>query len=319
MPESKKVIFKKVRGERLDAFLAKTFSDFSREKMKQLIKSSNVFVNGKEKKASELLKKGDEIVVYFQKPKEVRIEPDTTLKIKVLAEAPDYIVIEKPADVVTHPGVNKEHKSVVEGLLVKYPEIALVGEEKDRPGVVHRLDLGTSGVMVVARTPKGFASLKQQFEKRTTDKVYTTLVYGKLKDKHGEIDFPIVRSKSNPTMWLAKPLSEISMNNAKGKVRNAKTEYDVEKEYLNFSLLKVKIHTGRTHQIRVHMKAVGHPVVGDDVYTTKEAKRAKIPFELHRFFLHASSLSFDDPKTGKRVQFISPLPKILKEFLSKLS
>lgn len=319
MPESKKVIFKKVRGERLDTFLAKTFSEFSREKMKSLIKASNVFVNGKEKKASELLKKGDEVVVYFEKPKEVRIQPDKSLKIKVLAKTPDYLVIEKPADVVTHPGVNREHKSVIEGLLAVYPEIAGVGEEKDRPGIVHRLDLGTSGVMVVARTQKGFNALKNQFEARTTDKVYTTLVYGKLKDKHGEIDFPIVRSKSNPTLWVAKPLSEISEKNSKGKVRNAKTEYDVVKEFEHFSLLRVKIHTGRTHQIRVHMKAIGHPVVGDDVYTTKETKRVKIPFQLHRFFLHASSLSFDDPKTGERVTFELPLPKILKEFLSKIS
>lgn len=319
MPESKKVIFKKVRGERLDKFLSQSFSDISREKIKKLIASHKIFVNGKNKKASELLKKGDEVVVYFLEPKKVSLEPDKDLKIKIIAEAPDYIVVEKPADVVTHPGITQEHKSLVAGLLVKYPEMAKVGEDELRPGVVHRLDRGTSGVMVFAKTQKGFESLKEQFKNHTTTKVYTALVYGTFKEKRGQIDLPIVRSKNDPTMWVARALENISGKNSKGKIRNASTEFEVQKTFEHFSLLKVRIHTGRTHQIRVHMKATGHPVVGDDVYTTKEAKRIKIPFELYRFFLHASELSFDDPKTGKRVTFTSPLPKILKEFLNKLS
>jgi 23S rRNA pseudouridine1911/1915/1917 synthase len=319
MPESKKVTFKKVRGERLDKFLAQSFSDISREKLKKLIAASKVLVNGKLKKASELLKRGDEITIFFQKPKVVEAKPDSDLKIKVIKEAPDYIVVEKPADVVTHPSLTKAYKSVIEGLLNKYPEIAKVGEDKERPGIVHRLDRGTSGVMVIARTARGFDSLKKQFEERTTEKEYNALVYGNFKEKTGEIDYPITRSKSNPTMWIARPLAEVTDKNSKGKVRNAKTEYEVLKEYENFSLLRVKIHTGRTHQIRVHMKAIGHPVVGDDVYTTKEALRAKIPFELHRFFLHSTKLQFDDPATGVRVTSESGLPKILKEFLNKLS
>lgn len=319
MAESKKIIFKKVRGERLDKFLSQSFSDISREKIKKLIASHNVFVNGSNKKASELLKKGDEVIVYFQKPKDVALKPNADLKIKVIAEAPDYVVIEKPADVVTHPGVNKDHKSVIEALLAKYPKISGVGEDSLRPGVVHRLDRGTSGVMVFATTQKGFESLKEQFKNHTTTKVYTALVFGIFKEEKGNIDLPIVRSKSDPTMWVARAEEQISEKNSKGKVRSASTDFEVQKTIGNFSLLTVKIHTGRTHQIRVHMKAVGHPVVGDEVYTTKEAKRAKIPFELHRFFLHASSLEFDDPKTGRRVHFDSPLPKILKEFLNKLS
>ncbi len=319
MAESKKILFKKVRGERLDKFLSQSFSDMSREKLKKLITANLVTVNGRNKKASELLKKGDEVLVFFQKPKEVVAQADHDLKIKVIAEAPDYIVVEKPADVVTHPSETGETKSLIEGVLAKYPEIASVGDDKLRPGIVHRLDHGTSGVLVIARTQKGFASLKKQFQDRTTSKEYTALVFGKMKQTKGAIDFPIVRSKNNPTQWIAKPLEDISNKNSKGKVRTASTEYEVIKEFEHYSLLRVIIHTGRTHQIRVHMKALSHPVVGDDIYTTKEAKRAKKPFELHRFFLHANKLVFDDPKTGKRVEFSSPLPKILKEFISKLA
>lgn len=314
----KKIVFQKIRGERLDRFIASEVAAVTRSSVRALIEKEKIFVNGHIRKPSHLLKRGDEIEIFLEKPKKALAVADASVAVKIIAVAKDYIVIDKPADIITHPNLTKENKSVIEGVLAKYPEIANIGEDALRPGIVHRLDRGTSGVMVIARTKKGFLSLKKQFQKRTVQKEYLALVYGSFKENHGEISYDIVRSKHNPTQWIALRGSDKAPEHGKGKVRNALTEYYVKEQHGYFTLLRVLIHTGRTHQIRVHMKAISHPVVGDEVYTTRELRRAKVPFALHRCFLHAARLSFDDPATLQRVTYTSNLPKTLKEFLRKL-
>ena len=314
----KKLLFQKIRGERLDRFVADEVSAVTRSQVRSLIEGEKIFVNGKVKKPSHILKRGDEIEVFVEKPRAAVAEPDSGVSFRVVAEEKDFLVIEKPADVLTHPTLTQESSSLIEGVLSKYPEIANVGEDALRPGVVHRLDRGTSGLLVVARTKKGFTSLKKQFQKRTVSKEYMALVYGKFKEKHGDISYSIVRSKHNPTQWVALRGADEAPQHGKGKVRTARTEYFVKEVYGDCTLLRVVIHTGRTHQIRVHMKAISHPVIGDSVYTTRDAKRVRLPFALHRVFLHAAKLSFDDPTTNERKTFTSRLPKTLQEFLRKM-
>ncbi|MFH2018870.1 MAG: RNA pseudouridine synthase, partial [bacterium] len=233
--------------------------------------------------------------------------------IKIVAETPDYIVINKPSGMLTHSTNRLEKDSLAELLAEKYPELKKVGEDPVRPGIVHRLDKEASGLLVVARTQKMFDHLKNQFKKRTIEKEYIVLAHGKVAKDWDEINFPIARSRTTDRM-SARPLAK------KGEIdedsKTAKTEFLVEKRFVNFTLLRVKIYTGRMHQIRAHLLAYNHPVVGDPLYFQKKRKRMWDE-RLGRLFLHCSKLGFVD-LTGTKVSFESRLPKELEEFLLKL-
>jgi 23S rRNA pseudouridine1911/1915/1917 synthase len=212
---------------------------------------------------------------------------------------------------LTHGAPHIKEDSLIEQIIVDFPDIAKVGEDPARPGIMHRLDKAASGLLVIARTADSFDNLKRQFQARTVTKQYIALAYGQFDTEYGDIDFPIARSAQGHKM-AALPLTKKGEDNDDG--RNAHTEFDVIKQYINYTLLKVVIKTGRTHQIRVHMAAYGRPLVGDDLYATKKTKVKNQKNNLGRIFLHAEKLEFDD-LSGTRQKYELELPKELKEFL----
>lgn len=233
--------------------------------------------------------------------------------INIIYEEEDFLILNKPSGIVVHPDAHHKADTLVDKLLAIRPEIKGVGESKERPGIVHRLDKGTSGVMVVAKNQETFKNLKKLFKERKVKKEYLALVYGRLKEKKGKIDFPIYRSPTHSPKREALR-DETQRGNIKTKLRSALTYYEVQEEFKDFTLLKVYPKTGRTHQVRVHLAAIGHPVVGDELY---KFKNLKVPQDLKRIFLHAARLSFK--LKGTRYEFDAELPRVLENFLQKLS
>jgi 23S rRNA pseudouridine1911/1915/1917 synthase len=245
---------------------------------------------------------------------EVAIEPiasraalagDPSVEVTVVHEDDDLLVVDKPAGLVVHPGAGNQTGTLVQGLLARYPEIASVGDAL-RPGVVHRIDKDTSGLLVVARSPIGYAGLSAQITAHSVVRRYLTLVWGRLASPRGMIDAPIGRSVRTPTRMTV---------SARG--REARTSYEVVAMYdepAPVSVLRCTLDTGRTHQIRVHLQTIGHPVVGDRRYGGHRP-----PFtHLRRFFLHAEHLELDHPATGAHLSFDAALPSELQAVISQL-
>jgi len=238
-----------------------------------------------------------------------------SLNISIIYQDNDIVVINKPAGISVHKGVAEKGETLVDWLMEKFPEMKKVGDEPElRPGIVHRLDKETSGVLVAARNKKSFEFLKSQFQKREVVKKYLALVEGELKNNlptgqagNGVIALPIGRSKSDFRKKLAS-------DNAKGELREAVTEYKVLEKFPKHTLVEAYPKTGRTHQIRVHFKAIGHPVVCDHLYG---GKRMTCPFGLARHFLHANFLEFVSP-SGARLKLEADLPEDLEKVLAGL-
>jgi len=307
-------------GQRLDVFLASEL-DASRSQIQKLIKENLVMVDGElPKKSGDKISNGDKIEIHVAsaKKEEGRRRKGNAKKlklpkIKIIEEAADYLVVEKPVGLLTHPTMKNEHDSLSSILTAQYPELKKIGDDPARPGIVHRLDKDASGLLVIARTQKMFNHLKEQFKKRTINKEYLALAHGKVAKDWDEIKFPIARGKNSERM-AALPFTSRGEKTIEGK--EALTEFLVEKRFVNFTLLKVKIHTGRMHQIRVHLLAYNHPLVGDPLYFQKKRKD-KWDKKLGRLFLHCTKLSFKD-LNGETQTFQSPLPKNLAEFLTHL-
>lgn len=237
--------------------------------------------------------------------------------IKIIVETADYLVINKPAGVLVHPTAAKEKDTVADWLRKKYADIIKVGDSKERPGIVHRLDKEASGLLVIAKTQKMFEHLKRQFQARETEKEYLVLVYGRMEKDEGRIDFAIDRGKDG--RMASRPKVDKFDVEKVGKEQPGKeavTEFWAEKRFTRFTLLRVRIQTGRTHQIRVHLYAYNHPVVGDALYLNRKLIK-KSEQKLDRLFLHAARLCFAD-LAGERKCFDSELPAELKEYLAKL-
>lgn len=235
--------------------------------------------------------------------------------VEIIADAKDYLVINKPAGLLVHGAPHIKEETLVNWLLQKYPEVGQVGEDLDRPGIMHRLDKDVSGLMVIAKNHASYESLKEQFKNRTITKEYTALVYGKVLKDEDEIDFPIKRSTKGYKM-AAVP-QNFSEENEDEKVRRAATTFSVLKRFINFTLLKVIIKTGRTHQIRVHLHAYGYPIVGDGLYCNKQSKIKNKKYDLGRVFLTSTHLEFDD-LSGSRQNFSIGLPENLTQFLTQI-
>lgn len=291
-------------SERLDIHLTNKLS-VSRAQVQKLIKLGSVTVNGKVATAHTLVSEGD--TVLYPEIKTIKAKRTIQPDIPVLYEDTDLIVINKPAGIIVHP-MNETDKrpSVIGSLLKGRAGLKKVGDSTLRPGIVHRLDRAVSGVMVIAKTKKMFEELKRQFAERDVEKEYIALVYGKIAKDHDTINFKIARSKTLGRM-VSRP------DGQDGK--EALTEYDVIERFKTATLVDVKIHTGRTHQIRTHFKAIGHPVVGDAIYHIKMVNIR--PIEMDRLFLHAHKLTIT-LGNGKRKTFVSPLPGELKEMLETL-
>lgn len=308
-------------GERTDKFLAeflpeKENLEITRSQIQKLINEDLVTINDKQFNSSYKLKDGDVIKILKLQAKEKDQTPalkKLNLKIEdiIVAESPDYIVINKPAGIIVHDYENVPEETLVDVLLRRYPELRQIGEDPARPGIVHRIDREVSGLMVIARNQKSFDSLKEQFKVRTISKYYKALVYGEVAKKHDEIRFPISRSRSRYKMAA---LPETVKGEKQEQGKTAISEFEVLERFINYTLLKVKIKTGRTHQIRVHLSAYGNPIVGDDVYTTSKLRDKNKKKNLGRIFLVAYNLCFDD-LDGVRQNFEIELPDNLKSFL----
>ncbi len=233
------------------------------------------------------------------------------IKYKKIFEDKNFLVINKPAGLLVHGADHIKEPTLADQLLKKYPELIKIGEDPIRPGIMHRLDKQVSGLMVITKTQAYFDHLKKQFQDRTIIKIYTALVYGKIEKDEDEINFPIQRSSKGHKM-AALPFTTKGKFTEEG--RQAITEFEVIKRFINYTLLKVKIKTGRTHQIRVHLSAYGHPVVGDDLYSTKKTREKNKKLNLGRIFLVATKLSFTDLDKEQKT-FIIELPEELKNFL----
>ncbi len=310
-------------GTRLDLYLATRTAELSRSKVQQLIEAGAVTVNGASKTKHYALRPHDEVSL------DTDVQPTATAKpIKrparahrthrtapkshteepiILAETDDYIVIQKPSGMLVHRTEHSKSETIADWMVAHYPEIAQVGTP-ERPGIVHRLDRDVSGVMVIARTPKMFDSLKAQFKEREVHKVYTALVHSAPAAEDGDITFPISRSRTRPSM-AARPHNQTG--------RPAHTYYCVTKRFQNKTLLHVEPKTGRTHQIRVHLYALGMPIVADPIYQLPSYQQDAMDRGLPRIFLHATELTFTNA-AGERMHYTSPLPAVLEFALTNL-
>lgn len=294
---------------RLDVYLVK-HADLSRTKLQDKIKHGAITLNGKTAKAHHLVRPGDEIIVHdLETVVHEEAKVVDTLAPTILAEDDGYLVVNKPSGLLVHGGPGIHERTLADWAVAHDSAIAHVGDQPDvRPGIVHRLDREVSGVIVIAKTDEAFRHLKRQFQDHTIFKSYVALAYGRITDQAGRIDFAIARKPDKSGLMVARPKS------TEGK--DAETLFHVERFVKNMTLLRVQTLTGRTHQIRVHFKAIGHPLIGDTLYRVKRMKVVKLPPP--RLFLHAQVLEFDD-LAGKRRHYEAPLPADLAQFLAKAS
>ncbi len=302
--EFNEVVPDSLKGERLDRLIA-FIGNISRSEASNIIKKGQVLINDQAvTRSSFKVSIGNRVEFYVRDDEEAaEIEADSSVDFKIIYSDSDFFVIDKPAGLVVHPGAGNSSGTLVNGLLAISPQIRDVGE-KNRPGVIHRLDKGTSGLLLAANTNEGYQFFVDKLSDRKVKRIYQALVWGVPEGPEGIIDAPIGRSSKN-----RKKMGIVS----KGK--NAITTYQVKESWFssNVSLLELQLETGRTHQIRVHLSSIGNPVVGDDVYGTNRKN-----LTLRRPFLHASKLSFEHPRTGKACEFESPLPEDLKSVLADL-
>jgi 23S rRNA pseudouridine1911/1915/1917 synthase len=289
-------------GERVDRAVA-LLTGWSRADVQTLVERGDVLVDGSEVGKSYRLRAGSVVELLAEPEADAPPGPDGSVAVEVRHADDDVIVVAKPAGLVVHPGAGHANGTLVNGLLARYPELATVGETM-RPGIVHRLDRDTSGLLVVARSARAYETLVEQLAARTMERQYIALVWGRPSSPRGVIDAPIGRSETRRTRMAVRDAG-----------RPARTAYDVDESFEDppTSLLTCRLETGRTHQIRVHLAAIGHPVVGDGTYGGKRDRIA-----LDRPFLHAAVLGFAHPATGEHVRFEEPLPPELMAVLARL-
>ena len=291
-------------GKRLDQVLHERLPEFSRSRIQEWIRSGRVRVNGSGRRAAYLIRREDAIEVEPAEPPPLRAEPED-IALRVLYEDDDLVAIDKPAGMVVHAGAGIHSGTVVNALLHRFGALSGAGGPL-RPGIVHRLDRYTSGVLLVAKTDPAHQSLAAQFSGREIEKVYIALVHGKVKSDSGRIHQPITRD----------PVRRTRMTARLAHGREARTEYRVLRRFAKFTLLEVRIGTGRTHQIRVHLSSLGHPVAGDTVYGAPAKIEGRPP--LGRYFLHAHRIRYRQPASGREIAIESPLPPELEAWMNGL-
>jgi 23S rRNA pseudouridine1911/1915/1917 synthase len=292
-------------GKRLDHLLHERLPEFSRSRIQQWIGNGRALVNGLAVRASYTVRAGDSIEVEPAAAPPLHASPED-IPLAVLYEDEDVVAIDKPAGMVVHAGSGVHEGTLVNALLHRFAALSGVGGAL-RPGIVHRLDRFTSGVLLVARNDAAHRNLAAQFSGRQVEKIYLALVHGNVARESGRIERPIARDPVHRTRMTARL--------AQG--RAAWSEYRVLRRFARFTLLEVKIGTGRTHQIRVHLSSIGHPVAGDKLYGAPEAVLGTEP--LGRYFLHAHAIRFRKPSDGEGLQVTSPLPAELKRWMAALA
>lgn len=295
--ETKTIIAEK--SERLDVYLSEKL-DKTRSAVKKLVEDKNVTVNGKVEKAGKTLKEGDEITVVLPDPVKLDLEAEN-IPLDIIYQDEDIAIINKPQGMTVHAGNGVHGSTLVNALLYHLDSLSGINGVI-RPGIVHRIDKDTSGLLVVAKNDAAHVSLSEQIKNKTCRRIYLALVEGVVKENDGVIDTFIGRSDKNRTMMAVK-----------SDGRRAVTHYKVIRRYKDYTLMEFSLETGRTHQIRVHTKYLGHPVVGDPVYGYKTQK-----FRLNGQLLHAFRLELTHPKSGERMAFEAPLPDYFRTVLAKL-
>jgi 23S rRNA pseudouridine1911/1915/1917 synthase len=297
-------------GARLDTYLAAQIAGWSRARLQRLIEAGDVLVNGKVVKASYRVSAKDEVEVELAPAPAGNFTPEN-IPLEIVFEDDHIIVIDKPAGLVVHPAAGIHSGTLANALAYHFQQLSKAGSI--RPGIVHRLDKDTSGLLVVAKTESDHENLADQFRAREVFKSYVALVYGVVKQQSGRIEQPIARDPRNRTRMAIVPGG-----------RGALSLYKVRRSYNAFTLLDVELKTGRTHQIRVHLSWLKHPVVGDELYgggrdnNVQDVQlRAQIR-KLKRQFLHAEQLGFRHPHTGEQMRFVAPLPAELAHLLETL-
>ncbi|HBO16664.1 MAG: Pseudouridine synthase [Candidatus Moranbacteria bacterium GW2011_GWE2_35_2-] len=310
------IIKKEQAGKRIDKMLVdlNVAPSFSRADFARLVSDGKILVNGNKVKPSYVLKDGDKLRInnYELKVNNRKVRANLNIKVDVVYEDENIIAVNKPAGMQVHPDFYEKEKTLVNGLLAKYPEIENVGDGSKgselRPGIVHRLDKDTSGVMVVARSQKAFDELKNKFKNRQVQKTYQAIVFGKLKEKDFIIRAPIARASSYKKQVIAG-------KKTKTKIREALTEFRDVRGFVNFTLVEARPKTGRMHQIRVHLFHIGHPIVGDKLYRKKEFLSEKYP-QTDRHLLHAEKIEFE--LFEKKYNFTVNLPDDMKSFINQI-
>src|SRR5215471_2617953 len=283
---------------RLDLFLTKALPELSRSRIQQLVRAGFVRFNGATTRARHLVRTGDEIEVTQPPLQRIETRPQP-IPLQILYEDHDLIVINKPAGMTVHPGAGQREHTLVNALLHHCLKLSGIGG-KERPGIVHRLDKETSGCLVAAKTDVAHRELSKQFAARTVEKIYLALVAGKLRKQAGVIENKIGRH----------PVHRQRMSVSSTRGRAAKTEYRVLRSSEQATLIECKLHSGRTHQIRVHLHHLGSPVLGDKIYTAMFARA------FPRQMLHAWKLGFSHPRTGEWKQFEAPVPDDFRQAIA---
>lgn len=288
-------------NERLDTYLSNELDEISRTYLQKLIKDKQIEVNGQHKKASYMVKEGDNIIVLLPQPKKLDIIAED-IPLNIIYEDEDLVIINKPQDMVVHPAPGNYTGTLVNALLYHIDNLSSINGII-RPGIVHRLDKDTSGILIIAKNDFAHRELSDQLKNRKVYREYIALVNGVIKQEKGTIDAPIGRDPRD-----RKKMTVISTNS-----KEAITHYQVINRFSKYSLVKVNLETGRTHQIRVHFLSINHPVVGDPVYT-----KGKNEFNLDKQLLHAKKLGFIHPRSGEYMEFECQVPETFQNIIEKL-
>lgn len=287
-----------MQNGRLDKVLTEIFPEYSRSQIQQLLEDGNILVNGTKKKGKYKVKQGDKIALEEPELKTLALEPEN-IKLDIVYEDEDVIVVNKPQGMVVHPAPGHEAHTLVNALLYHCPLSTINGTL--RPGIVHRIDKDTSGLLMVAKNDQAHQSLAKQLKEKTNLREYLALVHGQIKEDEGTINAPLGRSPKD------RKKQAVVANG-----RSAVTHFKVLKRYQNYTLISCRLETGRTHQIRVHLKYIGHPLAGDPLYGPKKTLKG------HGQFLHAAKLGFIHPRTGEFLTFEAKLPEIFAKQLESL-
>lgn len=298
MEETLRLTVDHTMAGRIDKVLAHHFGQFSRSHLQKWIEDGSVRVNGQMVKPKYKLSAGDQVVIKPEAPQKVDLTPEN-IPLDIVYEDDDVIVVNKPQGMVVHPAPGHPNHTLVNALLYHSPLSTINGEF--RPGIVHRIDKDTSGLLMVAKNDLAHRSLAAQLKAKSNQREYVALVHGVIKQDTGTIDAPIGRSKKD-----RKKQAIVSDG------RHAVTHFKVLRRFLHYTLVSCRLETGRTHQIRVHMKSIGHPLAGDPLY----GPRKTLPGQGQ--YLHARLLGFRHPRTGKELVFTAPLPEYFQQMLTKL-
>ncbi len=296
------IISKENENKRIDSFLNDNLQDISRSRIQKLIEEKEILVNNKNINKNYKLKENDKIVVNIEEPKEIDILPEN-IPLDIVYEDDDIILVNKPQNMVVHPANGHYSGTLVNALMFHCKDNLSGINGIMRPGIVHRIDKDTSGILIIAKNDKAHQSLASQLEDHSMTRVYYAIVYNNLKNDTGTIDAPIGRH----------PIDRKKMAVTDKNSKRAVTHYEILQRFKKYTFIRLKLETGRTHQIRVHMAYIGNPLLGDNVYG-----KEKQPFNLIGQVLHAKVLGFIHPTTNEYMEFETELPQYFKELLKKL-